>query len=142
MPLEIRNPLGIRPWQHVLEPNLGYLMLAKKSFTKGVGDFSSAWNFGPPVNGNISVSDLLKLIQSEIPGFDWKPNLESTYSEAKSLTLSSVKAKSLLDWETRLSTESAIKMTVAWYLANHDNLDMEAFSRTQIRDYLRFALAT
>jgi CDP-glucose 4,6-dehydratase len=134
--LEIRNPQGIRPWQHVLEPNLGYLMLARKSFIEGVGGFSSAWNFGPPASGNLSVSDLLQLIKREIPDFKWHTQAGTTYREAKSLMLSSAKAKTYLDWETRLSIEETISLTVDWYLANRENLDMNSFSRNQIRDYL------
>lgn len=133
--LKVRNPLGVRPWQHVLEPNFGYLRLAKKSYGTGAGLFSSAWNFGPPPDGIISVSKLLALVQNEAPELEWEAHSESNYSEAKLLTLSSVKAKSLLDWETKLSTLDSVKMTIAWYLANQTDLDMELFSRKQIRDY-------
>jgi CDP-glucose 4,6-dehydratase len=140
-PLEIRNPQGIRPWQHVLEPNLGYLMLAKKSFMQNVEGISSAWNFGPPATGNLSVSQLLELIRSEIPVFTWKTRTEATYHEANSLTLSSSKAKTFLNWETRLSVKEAIHLTVDWYLANNTKLDMDSFSRRQIQNYLSLALS-
>ena len=133
--LRIRNPLGVRPWQHVLEPNFGYLSLAKESYGKGEGLFSSAWNFGPPSNGSISVSELLALVQIEAPELEWEAHSDSNYSEAKLLTLSSAKAKSLLGWETKLSTQNSVKLTIAWYLANQSGLDMELFSRKQIRDY-------
>jgi CDP-glucose 4,6-dehydratase len=138
--LEIRNPLGVRPWQHVLEPNLGYLNLAMKSYGKGAGEFSSAWNFGPAAAGNLSVSELLELVRIEIPGLAWANNLQSNYKEAKLLTLSSNKAKNLLGWETKLTTKESIKMTIDWYLANQTGADMKLFTRKQITDY--FAMPT
>ena len=135
-PLVIRSPLGIRPWQHVIEPNYGYLKLAAEAYEKGVGQFSSAWNFGSSESCSARVLDLLKLIQVQVPNLNWVIESKDSYKEATALVLSSKKAKKFLDWKTQFSIKEAIELTIEWYAADQRREDMEKLSRVQIKNYL------
>jgi CDP-glucose 4,6-dehydratase len=114
-PIDIRNPKAIRPWQHVLEPLSGYLLLAKKMWENPV-DFCEGWNFGPLQNSNVNVFE----IASMIIDYYGDGRLNKTISndnlhEAQLLTLDIKKAQSRLGWNPRLSIDETIRFTVDWY---------------------------
>ncbi|MEJ7582555.1 MAG: CDP-glucose 4,6-dehydratase [Acidimicrobiales bacterium] len=111
----IRNPDAVRPWQFVLEPLRGYLMLGRRLVESG-GAFAEAWNFGPADQG-VAVRALVERLHT---GWDRVSVLEeasdsSSLHEATQLRIDSTKAAERLGWRPLLSLEEAVDMTVSWY---------------------------
>jgi CDP-glucose 4,6-dehydratase len=134
-PLLIRSPNSIRPWQHVLEPLAGYLMLAEKLF-HGERDFAEAWNFGPEDEDSKSVGwilDRIKEIWKEPVG--WEIAGGEHPHETKMLKLSSAKAKSKLRWSPKLDLSEALDLTVDWYRNFKAGADLADFTGKQIEAY-------
>ncbi len=133
-PIEIRNPSSTRPWQHVLEPLYGYLLLGAymmKEPTKYVG----AWNFGPKSDDVISVGSLVDKIIELYKKGTWKDLSDpNALHEAKLLALDINKAKHLLNWEPVLNFEYTIKLTVDWY-KNYEKTDVFNLCSNQIDEY-------
>ncbi|UTG85650.1 CDP-glucose 4,6-dehydratase [Bacillus paranthracis] len=129
--LTIRNKKAIRPWQHVLDPLHGYILLAEKLWTDAA--YAEAWNFGPLNEPNRTVHDV---IQSVIKL--WNKQLTITSSstntpyESPVLTLDSTKAVTKLGWTPKLSTDKAITWTVDWYKKYASGENIESFTRQQI----------
>lgn len=121
---QIRFPNAVRPWQHVLEPLAGYLMLAQQLYNKGT-EFSGAWNFGPEDSSVHTVASVADLMVSHWGGARWESLNKLQPHEAGLLKLDSSKARNLLGWKPQLSFEEAVEWTVTWY-KNHaeggDNL--------------------
>ena len=112
-PLTIRNPQSTRPWQHVLDPLHGYLMLAERLY-KSSTHSGSSWNFGPNSNTELSVSDVINIAKEQI-AFDVNLIDEPSMLEATRLTLNSQKASLKLGWSTKWDAERAIFHTLDWY---------------------------
>jgi CDP-glucose 4,6-dehydratase len=114
-PLIVRNPRAVRPWQHVLEPLCGYLMVAERLYLEGE-KWGGAWNLGPSDPETITVADLAdKLIRYWGSG-SWQPaSFNDGPHEAQYLKLDCRKANELLQWRPVLSVDRAVKMTVDWY---------------------------
>ena len=133
--IEIRYPNSLRPWQYVLEPLRGYLMLAEKQY-QNKKNFSGAWNFGPYEENTISVKKIIDNLNLII-----RNKLEIRYSakeelhEAGILKLDSTKASKLLNWNPLLKLDDTLKYTMDWYLAYLDNEDIELFTLNQINKY-------
>jgi CDP-glucose 4,6-dehydratase len=133
----IRSPQAIRPWQHVLEPLTGYLVLAEKLYTYG-NSFSGAWNFGPDDNDAKSVEWIVKKMCSDWGnGAAYEITNTPQPHEATYLKLDCSKAKALLNWHPHWTLEktldSIIDFTKAWQ--NED--DLRIITIKQINDYLR-----
>ena len=135
--LMIRNPDSVRPWQHVLEPLSGYLLLAEKMVTDG-HSFAEAWNFGPKKNDLKTVSWMINYLVKKIPNAKWEIDKAKQPHEAKLLLLDSNKAKSKLGWMQKLSLDIAIDKTIEWHEAWKDNQPMEKISISQINFYEEF----
>ncbi len=130
-PLDIRRPKAVRPWQHVLEPLSGYLLLAEKLYTGGQG-FAGGYNFGPKRSDCRPVGDVVDAA-SRAWGGNPKINMaNSDYHETSLLLLKTGKAKKELGWEPMLSLDDAITWTVAWYKAFYSGEDMTAVTAHQI----------
>ena len=133
--LEIRYPNSLRPWQHVLEPLRGYLMLIEKQYENKT-KFSGAWNFGPYEENTISVKRLIDNLNLLI-----KNKLKINYSnkeeyhEAGILKLDSSKASKIIKWGPLLNLDETLMYTMEWYLAYLDNEDIELFTLNQINKY-------
>lgn len=133
--VEIRNPLAIRPWQHVLEPLRGYLEIAELLFEDGPA-FGEAWNFGPiqsdarPVEW--VVNELARLWGD---GARWEVATGAQPHEGQSLRLDCSKAADRLGWHPQLRLKSSLAMTVAWYRAMLQGCDMRELTQGQIRQY-------
>lgn len=113
--LGIRSPNSTRPWQHVLEPLSGYLLLGQLMFQEQ-DSAAEAWNFGPSISSNLTTEKLVNLMNSEwdkIAG-DYAVDPDARH-EAGLLMLDSTKAKSFLNWDPIWSIETTVKHTVEWY---------------------------
>jgi CDP-glucose 4,6-dehydratase len=132
--LKIRSPNATRPWQHVLEPLFGYMMLAEKLYTEGE-DFAEAWNFGPEEADARPVKWIAEYLCSQLPGSHWQCDSVPQPHEANYLKLDSSKAKARLGWHSRWNLETALGHTLAWHLAWKRGVDMTAKSIEQIHAY-------
>lgn len=134
--LKIRNPQSIRPWQHVLEPLSGYLMLAERLWKEGEG-FADGWNFGPEEQDAKPVAwiaDTLTRLWGE--GSTWEMDVQVNQPhEARYLKLDINKARLKLQWQPRWSLETALESTVAWYKAYRQNMNVQKIMLDQIADY-------
>jgi CDP-glucose 4,6-dehydratase len=111
----IRNPDAVRPWQHVLEPIFGYLLLGEK-LLDGQTDFATAFNFGPKGNETMTVKEVLDIANSIWGEIDYSIKKDETLHEAKLLMLDCSKANTVLKWEPVWDTKTAIAQTIYWYM--------------------------
>lgn len=135
----VRNPNAIRPWQHVLEPLSGYLMLGANMSREGGPEFCSAWNFGPVSGDECRVSDLMDLFCKEWGYGNWKPvSLVDAPHETFVLRLSIDKAVHMLHWVPRWNLNEAIKRTAVWYKKYYsgDEESMQSACFEDIEAYL------
>jgi CDP-glucose 4,6-dehydratase len=134
-PLKIRNPLATRPWQHVLEPLSGYLVLAQALYRNGP-IANGAWNFGPNDDDSRSVKDVIELLISKWkkPAF-WEQDGTQHPHEAHFLKLDCSKARQLLGWHSKWSLENALDAIVYWHDAFQRDEDMLAIMQEQIISY-------
>jgi len=116
----VRNPKATRPWQHVLEPLGGYLLLAEKMYAHGESKseknpFADAFNFGPSITSNRTVKDLVEEILKYWPG-NWEDGSDPhAVHEANLLNLSIDKVYHQLNWQPKWDFSKTIATTVAWY---------------------------
>ena len=114
-PVKIRNPDSIRPWQHVMEPLNGYLLLASKMH-KSPKKFTSPWNFGPSFSSHIKVKDLVSsIIEHYGKGEILMDTQKKELHESRFLVLDSAKSSMYLKWRQKLSIEETVAFTVEWY---------------------------
>jgi CDP-glucose 4,6-dehydratase len=133
--LYVRNPLATRPWQHVLEPLSGYLVLAQALYQDGT-QFDGGWNFGPRDEDTQPVQDVINLlIKHWNSSASWKQDTSEQPHEAHSLKLDCSKAKQYLHWTPRWSLEQAIEKTAKWQRSFQEGRDMNALSLDQIKAY-------
>ncbi len=132
VPIGIRNPASVRPWQFVLEPLSGYLMLARKMWTDNK-TYSGAWNFAPTQSSTVTVKELVGHILHRWGSGEYV-DLSSgpDQPESKMLSLDSSKALHMLDWRSVLSLEGAVECTVDWYKNPSPDYDLCV---KQIHDY-------
>jgi len=132
----IRNPKAIRPWQHVLEPLAGYLLLAEKLW-QHPAKFSEAWNFGPHEQDIQPVQFIAdRLTQRWGNGAHWIQDKNTFAHEAQTLKLDIAKAKNRLAWTPRMNLEKALDYVADWYRAWQQQQDMRKFTLTQIEQYI------
>lgn len=135
-PVHIRNPHAIRPWQHVLEPLSGYLILAQKLYEEGAA-FAEGWNFGPNDEDAKPVQWIVEqLTKSWGEGASWVLDGGEHPHEAHYLKLDCSKAKSRLDWHPRWHLDDALKEIVEWQRANQDGKDVREVTLKQIQRYV------
>ena len=134
--IQIRNPDSIRPWQFVLEPLNGYLLLAEKLLNKEF-EFASSWNFGPDENKICSVKTILDKIRTKWGLETFVEFKTSDIYEENKLILNSNKAKKNLNWQPKMNIDLAIDWIVEWYKAYHENKDIRKISENQIEKYLK-----
>jgi CDP-glucose 4,6-dehydratase len=132
--LTIRSPNAVRPWQHVLEPLSGYLLLAEKLYIEGSA-FAEAWNFGPNDEDAKSVGWIVEQLCAQIPDVRWETGNAKQPYEAGLLKLDSSKAKTLLGWTPRWNLETALSKTTEWHQAWRNREDMAAITTQQIQAY-------
>jgi CDP-glucose 4,6-dehydratase len=133
--VQLRNPTATRPWQHVLEPLSGYLLLAARLRAEPA-TYAGAWNFGPSSADTRTVEDVANGIAhalgrepAEIASAGERPH------EAQLLQLNCDKAHQQLGWVPRWNADRTIQATVEWYKAIHEGQDAPTVTRSQLHDY-------
>lgn len=134
--LRVRNGNSIRPWQHVLEPIHGYLLLAEKLSSENYPEYAHAFNFGPDQDERHSVVDLVKeafkywegMYSGVSEDFDAPP-------EADFLLIDSARAQGLLNWKPKWSFERTIYETIHWYKQAFEGVSPIEITRAQIEKY-------
>lgn len=134
--VKIRNPKATRPWQHVLEPLSGYLVLAQKLYTMG-HEYAEGWNFGPNYCDIKPVDWILDEMVSKWPNSSWHLDNESNPHEAGFLKLDISKAKSRLGWEPVWGLSYTIEKIIAWHKSWLDKDDMQEVSLSEIKEYTK-----
>jgi CDP-glucose 4,6-dehydratase len=135
VPIPIRNRHAIRPWQHVLEPLRGYLVLAEKLWSHGA-EFAGGWNFGPGEDNAKPVSWVVERLAA-LWGSDasWIPDTGPHPQETHSLTLDSSKARARLGWACRLDIDQTLEWVATWYQSFHTGNDPVELTMSQITRY-------
>jgi CDP-glucose 4,6-dehydratase len=130
-PLLLRNPDAVRPWQHVLSPLSGYLLLAQALCESAA--FARAWNFGPPADDSLPVRELVARIARMWPEqIGWHADDRAHPRENAALRLDSTLARAELGWESLLSLEEGLAMTVEWFRTYAAGEDVRAVTVQQI----------
>ena len=133
---KIRNPNSTRPWQHVLEPLSGYLLLAKNLY-ENKNIHGEAFNFGPSGDLNFSVKDLIKTMSKDWKNIQWKISRSGDgQKESSLLKLNCDKALHILNWKPKMSFEDSASATVKWYKNFYDTKrNIKEFTLSQIEEY-------
>jgi CDP-glucose 4,6-dehydratase len=135
----LRSPNSIRPWQHVLDPLYGYLLLLMQLHKKEkLSD--NCFNFGPNRSNNKSVNDVVNLINKDFNNsvkIIKKNNISKNYYESKILMLNSEKSKKILKWKTKYNLEQSINLTSSWFkeFIAKKNKNILKVTQNQIRNY-------
>jgi len=129
----IRSPQAIRPWQHVLEPLNGYMMLAEKLYEEG-DRWAESWNFGPRDHSVLCVGDLVEKLCNSLHA-DYEIQQSDALHEAKYLKLDCSKANMKLGWQSQLSIDESLQYIIAWFEAYRNGEDMQKVSLRQIEKY-------
>lgn len=134
-PVSIRNPMAVRPWQHVLEPLNGYMMLAERMWDNPTA-YSGGWNFGPSDEDIIPVENLVqKIVDTWGDNAKWYLDSIKHPHEANYLKLDCSKARSVLKWKPKLKLVQALDWVVEWYKEYLKASDMKKFTLNQIEKY-------
>ena len=110
----LRNPSSVRPWQHVLEPILGYLILAEKNYKNQIKNVKQNWNFGPNISSCKTVRYVAKKFSESLKVGVKTTNKKSKKMETNLLRLSNFKAKKILHWGPKWSLDRSIKKIIEW----------------------------
>lgn len=132
--IEIRNPIAVRPFQHVLEPLSGYLLLGKNLLENGER-YAQGFNFGPNEDSVVTVADVAKKVVQYYGRGEILLNKKDNLHEANLLMLNIEKAKDVLGWEPIYSADEAIKMSVEWYKKFYSGQNMISFTNEQIAQF-------
>lgn len=133
-PVTIRNPGSTRPWQHVLEPLAGYLILAQRLFEHGTS-YASSWNFGPDDRSNQPVQWIVERLIDMWGSGSWQLCAQPKPHETHLLRVDSSKAKQQLNWQCQWSLEQSLQHIVSWQRAYLAGSDMRQHCLLEIEDY-------
>jgi CDP-glucose 4,6-dehydratase len=141
VPVQVRNPRAIRPWQHVLEPLAGYLQLAER-LCGTPREFAEAWNFGPDEEDVVPVETVVSTM-TRLWGTpaSWVADPDAHAHEAHFLKLDGSKARTRLGWRSRLRLTAALEWTVEWYKKQAKGEDARTLTLAQIERYMELGSA-
>ena len=136
MLITIRNPQAVRPWQHVLEPLYGYLMLAKRLY-EGDTRMADAWNFGPAKEDHLPVAAMLEKSLALLGNGRYEIVSDNSKPETHVLALDASKAEKFIGWRPRYNANETLRHTLEWYQNYYTNPDSVGdFTRAQIQEFL------
>jgi len=135
-PVYVRSPRSTRPWQHVLEPLSGYLLLCQKLY-EDYRFYSKGWNFGPKDEDIRTVEWILDRMVEKWPNSNWKLDHDSDFHEAKSLKLDISSTLRDLGWSPRWDLTSTIDKIIDWQKSWLNHQDMRKLSLIEIEKYMR-----
>ncbi|MFH1520275.1 MAG: CDP-glucose 4,6-dehydratase [Candidatus Micrarchaeota archaeon] len=130
----LRNPKSTRPWQHVLDPLWGYLLLAQGLYN-GRKDLATAWNFAPDEN-NITVEEIVKKAVTIVGKGSYSVEHDKTKHEMRMLSLDAGKAKKNLAWRPKLDNNDAMNWTFGWYREYYNKGDIVSLTNKQTTEYI------
>jgi len=133
-PIEIRNPVAVRPWQHVLEPLSGYLTLGEKLLIEG-DKYAEGFNFGPNEESVLTVADVAQRVVNFYQKGEVVVHKKDDLHEANLLMLNIEKAEKVLGWTPTYTANEAIQHTVEWYNRFYSGENMLDFTIEQIKEY-------
>lgn len=135
-PVRVRNPQAVRPWQHVLNPLSGYLLLAEELWR--ADDVARAWNFGPDAEHARTVRWVVETLAALWgDGVEWEPDAGPHPPEAERLSLDSTAAEQRLGWRPGWGLEQALQKVVEWHQAERRGADMRRLTLGQIEAFPR-----
>jgi CDP-glucose 4,6-dehydratase len=134
-PIVIRNPKATRPWQHVLEPLSGYLILAQKMY-HDQNKYAEGWNFGPNEQDVKSVDWILNKMIAKWPNSSWELDSSSNPHEANFLQLDISKAESKLGWKPIWELSYTLEKIIDWHQAWLNKEGMQAVCLSEIKAYM------
>jgi len=139
--LLIRNPHFVRPWQHVIEPLYGYLLILQR-LQKNKYNKNNNWNFGPKKNNNKKVFELINLLNIKFNNAVkiYIINKNKNHYESKNLMLNSSKAKKYLAWNPKLSISQSLDLVVDWYKSTKNNKNHLNACKEQIKNYFNYLI--
>ena len=131
----VRNPSATRPWQHVLEPLSGYLILAERLFDHGE-EYAEGWNFGPQENDVKPVREIIEyLVERWGDGASWVHDESEQPHEAQLLKLDISKAKNILKWAPKWTLFRTLDSIIEWEKAWLNGEDVKALTLKQISQF-------
>jgi CDP-glucose 4,6-dehydratase len=134
-PVQLRNPDATRPWQHVLEPISGYLLLAARLRDRPA-EYGGSWNFGPSTSDVRTVQEMASsIIQHFGRGRIEIADSQPQHQEAQLLQLNCDKAHQFLGWHPRWHVDKTVAATALWYKTTLEGGDAESTTRAQLQDY-------
>ena len=133
-PVVLRHPQAVRPWQHVLEPLAGYLLLAERLYNEGPA-LAGAWNFGPVEQDMRPVGEVVSQLAQAWPACPGVQQQPSDLHEAGLLRLDSTRAHRLLGWQPRWSLSQCLQATLAWHQAWQGGEDVRTVCLAQLAAY-------
>jgi CDP-glucose 4,6-dehydratase len=143
--LEVRNPASVRPWQHVLEPLRGYLVLAEGCCGERAAELAEAWNFGPDERDAVPVRELVeRLAAAWGAGARWAAagaGGGAAPHEAGLLKLDCGRARARLGWAPRIDLARALELTAAWYRAFYEGRAPDELFALTVEQIRRFGSA-
>ena len=135
-PIQVRHPAAVRPWQHVLDPLAGYLLLAEWLSRSPGQQEPAGFNFGPSAAGQRTVRELVETLLQRWPG-DWEPLEEcAAPHESACLLLDADRAKTWLNWQPRWDFAEAVARTADWYRDQARGVPARRLSMEQVRAYV------
>ena len=144
--VELRNPNSTRPWQHVLDPLYGYILLAEKLYKynnklnnidNSLDSLASSFNFGPNIQSNKKVIELINEISKYWPGLKVEISLNNNFHEANKLNLQTDKSFNYLKWKPKWNFEYSVKRTIEWYKKIYNsNTSAEKACIFDIKEYM------
>jgi len=137
--IQIRSPQSVRPWQHVLEPLSGYLLLAQKMYENPI-KYAEGWNFGPNLDSIVPVWEIGELLIKHYGKGQLKDVSDANaVHEAKLLALDISKARFILGWKPKMNIEQTIQMTAEWY-KRYKTEDVYGLCAEQIEKYVNIGV--
>lgn len=134
--IEIRNPESTRPWQFILDPLFGYILLAEKMWEHGE-KFSQGWNFGPTNDDEKPVKWITEFIKKNTDNkVNFEMDIPSQPHEEKYLRLDCTKAISKLGWKSKMRIEKTLMWSLKWYMAYIEGKNMRELSEKQIDEFI------